>query len=161
MTTLPIRETREEDIESLFDIRARTRENPISREQLAAMGITPASIAAGLQSGGVKGWVCLDGSRVIGFCNADAVGGEVLVLAVLPEYEGKGIGKRVLAQAASWLRSRGCDRIWLAANPDPSGRAYGFYRSQGWRPTGERQTHGDEILVLEKEYPFPHPLRAR
>jgi hypothetical protein len=38
--------------------------------------------------------------------------------------------------------------VWLAANPDPAGRAHGFYRSLGWRPTGEMQ-HDDEILVLD------------
>jgi ribosomal protein S18 acetylase RimI-like enzyme len=155
MTTLPIRETREEDIESLFDIRARTRENPLSREQLAAMGITPAASAEALRSGEMKGWVCLDGSRPVGFCSAD-VGGEVLVLAVLPEYEGRGIGRRLLAEAVGWLRSRGCERIWLAADPNPAVRAHGFYRSQGWRPTGELQ-HTDEILVFENATPRPGP----
>lgn len=149
MTELLIRETQEADVESLFDVRARTRENPISREQLARMGITPASAAAALRSGAEKGWVCLDGANVIGFSGADAVGGEVLVLAVLPEYEGRGVGKRLLSHAVDWLRSRGFGRVWLAASPDPAARAHGFYRSQGWRPTGERQENGDEILVRD------------
>jgi GNAT superfamily N-acetyltransferase len=145
---LVIRETQEADIEACFHVRALTRENPISREQLAAMGITPASSIASLRSGDVKGWVCLDGSNVVGFCSADSVGGEVLVLAVLPDYEGKGVGKRLLDYAVRWLRSRGFGRVRLAASPDPGVRAHGFYRSQGWRPTGERQTNGDEVLVL-------------
>jgi ribosomal protein S18 acetylase RimI-like enzyme len=148
-TELVIRETRESDIESLFHVRARTRDNPIPREQLAAAGITPASSAAALRSGDQKGWVCLDGSAVIGFCSADGVGGEVIVLAVLPEYEGRGVGKRLLAHAVDWLRARGAGRVWLAASPDPAIRAHGFYRSQGWRPTGERVGNGDEILVLD------------
>ncbi|HEX9940209.1 MAG TPA: GNAT family N-acetyltransferase [Longimicrobium sp.] len=150
MTELVIRETQEADIESLFEVRARTRENPISREQLARMGITPASTAEALRSGDEKGWVCVDGANVIGFCGADGVGGEVLVLAVLPEYEGRGVGKRLLAHAVAWLRSRGFGRVWLAASPDPAVRAHGFYRAQGWRPTGERQQNGDEILVLDR-----------
>lgn len=149
MSHLVVRETRLEDIEACFDVRARTRENPISRERLAAVGITPASSAASLASGEVKGWVCLDDSSVIGFCSADAASGEVLVLAVLPDYEGRGVGKRLLQQAVRWLRSLGFDRVWLAASPDPGVRAHGFYRSQGWRPTGERQENGDEILVLD------------
>jgi GNAT superfamily N-acetyltransferase len=149
MTELVIRETQEGDIESLFDVRARTRENPISRGQLAAIGITPASTAEALRSGDEKGWVCVDGPNVIGFCGADGVGGEVLVLSVLPEYEGRGVGKRLLAHAVEWLRSRGFRRVWLAASPDPAVRAHGFYRAQGWRPTGERQQNGDEILVLD------------
>jgi ribosomal protein S18 acetylase RimI-like enzyme len=148
MTELLIRETREADLERLFDVRARTRENPVSREQLAAVGITPASSAAALRSGDQKGWVCLDGPNVIGFCSADGVGGEVIVLAVLPEYEGRGVGRRLLAHAVEWLRARGAGRVWLAASPDPAIRAHGFYRAQGWRPTGQRDGNGDEILVF-------------
>jgi ribosomal protein S18 acetylase RimI-like enzyme len=149
MMELLIRETREADIDSLFDVRVRTRQNPVSREQLAAAGITSASTAAALRSGNQKGWVCLDGANVVGFCSADGVGGEVIVLAILPEYEGRGIGKRLLSHAVDWLRARGVDRVWLAASPDPAIRAHGFYRSQGWRPTGERDGNGDEILVLD------------
>ena len=148
MPDLVIRETQEADLEACFSVRGRTRENPITREQLAAMGITAASSAAALRSGSVRGWVCSDGTEVVGFCSVDAVGGEVLVLAVLPEYEGRGVGKRLLANGVSWLRARGFSRLWLAASPDPNGRAYGFYRSQGWVPTGERDGNGDEILVL-------------
>lgn len=149
MRELVIRETGEDDVDSLFDVRARTRENPISREQLAAMGITPATTVAALRSGHTKGWVCLDGPNVIGFCSAESSTAEVLVLAVLPEYEGRGVGRRLLDHAVRWLRSRGVRRAWLAASPDPGVRAYGFYRSQGWRPTGERQAQGDEVLELD------------
>ncbi len=146
---LIFRETEEADIDTLFDVRERTRENPATRQQLAAMGITPASTAAALKSGETKGWVCLDAGTIVGFSSADVIEGEVLVLAVLPQYEGKGIGKRLLSRAVSWLHSQGFNRVWLAASPDPGVRAHGFYRSQGWRPTGERQEHGDEILVLD------------
>ena len=31
---------------------------------------------------------------------------------------------------------------------EPETRAYGFHRSLGWRPVGERDSFGDEILVL-------------
>lgn len=151
MPDLGIRETQESDLEACFSVRGRTRENPISREQLAAMGITHASTAASLRSGSMKGWVCTDGPEVIGFCSVDLASGEVLVLAVLPDYEGKGVGKGLLSRAVEWLRSRGVERIWLAASPDPSGRAHGFYRSQGWRPTGGLDRNGDEVLVLRAE----------
>jgi GNAT superfamily N-acetyltransferase len=144
---LIFRETQSNDIPGLFSIRARTRENRLSIETLASMGITPESVAASMAGGRVKGWLCLHEGAPIAFCNGDAETGEVLVLAVLPEYEGRGIGRRLLFQVTNWLRSAGCTRIWLAANPDPATRAYGFYRSQGWQPSGERLEHGDEILV--------------
>lgn len=150
MSQLTIREATESDVESLFDIRARTRENPIPRKYLESIGITAESWAANLRSGREQTWVCFDEETPIAFCGANGDNGEVVVLAVLPEYEGRGIGKRLLERAVDWLRSRGWRRLWLAANPDPKGRAHGFYRAQGWRPTGERQERaGDEILVLE------------
>jgi ribosomal protein S18 acetylase RimI-like enzyme len=151
MSELTIREATESDIDSLFDIRARTRENAIPREYLESIGITAESWAASLRAGEQRTWICLDEATPVAFCGADATNGEVVVLAVLPEYEGRGIGKRLLDRAVEWLRSRGWRRVWLATDPDPTVRSHGFYRSQGWRPTGERQERaGDEILVLEQ-----------
>jgi GNAT superfamily N-acetyltransferase len=150
MTALTFREAAPSDLDALFLVRASTRENAIPRDYLESIGITEAAWAASLASGAERTWVCLDGDTPVAFCGASAVNGEVSVIAVLPEYEGRGIGKRLLQGAVEWLRSRGWRRAWLAASPDPAGRAHGFYRSEGWRPTGERQERaGDEILVLE------------
>lgn len=142
------RALREGDIEEIFDVRGATRENAISRERLAALGITPASIAEHLAAGATRGWVCSSGSRIVGFCIAEWAAGEVLVLAVLPAFEGRGIGKTLLSLAVEWLRSFKPARVWLGASSDPATRSYGFYRSLGWRPVGEKDTHGDQILVL-------------
>jgi GNAT superfamily N-acetyltransferase len=150
---LIFRETLPSDIEGLFSVRARTRENQISKEQLAEFGITAEVTAKNTASGRVKGWVCSHDSNLVGFCNGDAHTGEVLVVAVLPEYECKGIGTHLLAHVVEWLRSIGFDTIWLAASPDASIRAHGFYRSLGWRPNGEIDANGDEILVLESDKP--------
>lgn len=145
---LVFRETLPSDVEELFSVRARTRENAISRNHLATIGITAEAIAAHLASGRIKGWVCSHDSDLIGFCNGDRRSGEILVLAVLPEYERKGIGKRLLALVVNWLRSVGVNTLWLAASSSASTRAHGFYRSLGWRPNGTIDENGDEILVL-------------
>jgi GNAT superfamily N-acetyltransferase len=147
---LVFRETLPSDIEGLFSVRARTREYPISEEGLASIGVTTESIAKQMASGREKGWVCLHGSTLVGFCNGDAETGEVLVLAVLPDYERRGIGTYLLARVVEWLRSVGSDTVWLAASPDTRIRAHGFYRSLGWRPNGKKQQNGDEILVFER-----------
>jgi GNAT superfamily N-acetyltransferase len=146
---LLFRETLPSDIERLFSVRARTRENPISKEGLASIGVTAESIAEQMAGGRLKGWVCLDSSTLVGFCNGDAETGEVLVLAVLPDYERRGIGTYLLSRVVEWLRSVGSDTIWLAASPDTRIRAHGFYRSHGWRPNGQKHQNGDEVLVLE------------
>ena len=146
---LLFRETLPSDIDGLFSVRARTRESAISREGLASIGIAPKSIAKQMASGRLKGWVCLHGATLVGFCNGDGDSGEVLVLAVLPEYERRGVGTGLLSRVVEWLRSVGCNTIWLAASPDTRIRAHGFYRSLGWRPNGKTEQNGDEILVLE------------
>jgi GNAT superfamily N-acetyltransferase len=107
-----------------------------------------------MASGRVKGWVCLHESNLVGFANGDVATGEVLVLAVLPEYERRGIGTSLLSRVVEWLRSVGSNTIWLAASPDARVRAHGFYRSLGWRPNGKKEQNGDEILVLDSDKPL-------
>ena len=145
---LTFRETLPSDVGELFSVRARTRENPISSEQLAELGITPEVIAGHIAGGRIKGWVCSHESDLVGFCDGDGETGEVLVLAVLPEYEGRGVGSNLLAHVVEWLRSVGMNSLWLAASPDTATRAHGFYRSLGWCPSGKIDENGDEILVL-------------
>lgn len=149
------REALPSDIEALFRVRASTRENPISKEQLASLGITEASIATSMTSGRVQGWVCMYGTSLVGFCNGDMETGDVLVLAVLPEFERRGVGAGLLSRTVEFLRSAGASTIWLAASPDARVRSHGFYRSLGWQPNGKKGANGDEILVLEPGWLLP------
>lgn len=144
--TLHFRDAQPADIPGMFALRARTRESRISREDLAGLGITPESTAAAMLSGRNRSWVCLDETSLAGFCTGDSCTGEVLVLAVAPDFEGRGIGKRLLTSVVDSLRSAGCARPWLAASPDPSLRAYGFYRWLKWQPTGQMTERGHEVL---------------
>jgi ribosomal protein S18 acetylase RimI-like enzyme len=138
-----IRKTQADDLPHLFALRARTRENPVSLAQLEALGVTPNSSAIALEQGWHIGWLCeLDGCYA-GFCAVDVRSGEMLVLAVAPEYEGLGIGRKLLAQAVNTLQAHATARIWLSAVPDPSLRAYGFYRQQGW--------HSVQVLSADEE----------
>lgn len=146
---LTFRETQVGDIEDMFAVRARTRQNPISQEQLATYGITSASTAADMASGRMKGLGCFHHSALVGFCTGDTTTGEVRVLAVLPDYEGNGIGTRLLSHVVEALRSIGWQEPWLAASPDPRIRAHRFYRALGWQPTGRTLENGDEILHLK------------
>ncbi len=64
--------------------------------------------------------------------DADRATGEFLAIAVLPEYEEKGVGGRLMALAEEWLAASGCKRAWLTTDLDTALRAYGFYRKRGW-----------------------------
>lgn len=125
------REITSADIPALFEVRIRTRENAYTLEALEALGITPASVAEKL-AGTFKGWVAEAEGRVVGFSMADRAEGELWVVAVLPDYEGRGAGDGLMALAEGWLWSQGCASAWLTTDVDTARRAYGFYRRRGW-----------------------------
>jgi GNAT superfamily N-acetyltransferase len=129
---MSIRRITHADIPVLFDIRPRTRENALTLEELRRLGITPESVDAALLDA-TRGWLweTTEGD-VAGFCMADRSTGELLVIALLPEHEGRGIGGQLMQQAEDWLARSGCTRAWLTTDLDPTLRAYGFYRHRGW-----------------------------
>lgn len=135
------------DVDAMFHIRAHTRDNAISPQRLAELGITPATLGHALEHGEVCGWLAVDAQdQALGFCNVNPASGEVLVLAVLRGCEGQGVGRALLAAAVTHLQSVGSPAPWLMAGADPALRSHGFYRAQGWRPSGRRDSHGDEEL---------------
>ncbi|MNN87715.1 Acetyltransferase (GNAT) family protein [compost metagenome] len=70
------------------------------------------------------------------------------MLALLPEFENRGIGRQLLHEVVSLTRDAGHTRLFLACSADPRSRSYGFYRHLGWQATGEVDEAGDEILEL-------------
>ena len=129
------REINEADLPGLFAVRVSTRENALSREQLARLGITEESVCEMIKRSH-RGWVCEDGGRVVGFAMGNGQTGEMWVIAVLPEYERTGIGRRLLGLVEEWLWSLGWQEAWLTTDPDPGMRAHGFYLSQEWADAG-------------------------
>jgi GNAT superfamily N-acetyltransferase len=132
-----------EDVPTVFDVRSATIENPFSRDGLYSVGITEESVEAML-SGTYRGWVCEEDGQVVGFSMADGATGELWVLAVLPEYEGKGIGTKLLATAEGWLRDRGWKEAWLWTSIDQSLRAHRLYSKHGWV---NFKTHGEQLYM--------------
>lgn len=143
-----VRDARPEDAAACIDLRGRTRENAFSAAQLAERGITVDSWAAGIAQGDSIGRIAWDSERMAGYCFAGRDSGEVLVLALLPDYEGRGIGRQLLQDVVSLARDAGHQRLFLACSADPRSRSHGFYRRLGWRPTGGVDEAGDEILEL-------------
>ena len=123
--SLQFREIDAADVPALFYVRTRTRENTYTLDQLHALGITAESVAERLATS-CKGWLCTHAGLVVGFCMADRSTGELWVIAVLPEYEGQGIGNtlnelgRRVALGAGLVTSMAHDghrhrasRLWL------------------------------------------------
>jgi len=147
--TLSYRAMRIDDLAATLAVRLSTVENTVTPEDLERdYGVTPASVAEAMRSH-VKGWLCEESAAVIGFAMGDGSTGEMLVVAVRPEHEGRGIGGILLARVEAWLFAQGHEEIWLLANPDPQVRASGFYRKLGWQATGTMR-NGDEVMTLRK-----------
>ena len=129
-------------MQSIFEVRVATWHNNRGNEELLELGITPQSVCKMLGNTH-QGWLCEIGSRVVGFAMGNRENGEMWVIAVVKEFEGMGIGKRLLAYVEQWLFSQGWSEIWLTTDRDESMRAVGFYRHQGWcdwkiDPDGDR-----------------------
>ncbi|WP_175776436.1 GNAT family N-acetyltransferase [Burkholderia anthina] len=137
-----------DDAAECIALRGRTRENAFTEAQLRALGITAESWRDGIRDGRSPGYVCEVNGRMAGYCFGDADSGEIVVLAVLPEYEGAGLGKRLLQDVIDVFAARGFTTLFLGCSTDPASRSYGFYRHLGWTSTGQLDDAGDEILTL-------------
>ena len=145
---LSFRPATKDDIPACVVLRGRTRENAVPAERLAAMGITVESWARDVQSESLPGFVCCDGDTIVGYSFGDRSTGEVVVLALLPDHESKGIGKHLLKLVVDVLSEAGHRRLFLGCASDPTTRSHGFYRHLGWSSTGTFDRSGDEVLEL-------------
>ena len=146
--TLEYRRAVPSDIATCIALRGKTRENAVSVERLAQLGVTLASWSADVASGDLPGYVCLEHGQIVGYCFADKRTGEIVVLVVMPAWEGKGIGRKLLDMIVTDFERLGFRRLFLGCSSDPRVRSYGFYRHLGWRSTGTFDANHDEVLEL-------------
>jgi ribosomal protein S18 acetylase RimI-like enzyme len=124
------------DAETLFIVRTAVRENHLSREELADLGITPASVAVILDDANHSCWVAEADGQIVGFSIADLNESYVFALFVLRECESMGIGRRLLTLVEEDARRAGNAALWLSSGTEPESRASGFYRHLGWIADG-------------------------
>ncbi|WP_242926956.1 GNAT family N-acetyltransferase [Pontibacter vulgaris] len=94
-----------------------------------------------------KGWVCEVNNEIVGFAIVDLKENNVWALFLKPEYEGKGIGKRLLNTMLNWYFSQTKETFWLGTGFHT--RAEKFYRLQGWTEAG---LHGSNEIRFEMSY---------
>ena len=124
-----LREANGADVPGISRVRTSVSENLLTLKQLAERGITEESVAASLLLNR-KGWVAESNGEVVAFSMADRRNGSIFALFVLPGYEGRGLGTRLLDAAVEWLWQSGIERIWLTTARDT--RAARFYPLRGW-----------------------------
>lgn len=132
---LVIRDMAAADLRRCIWVRTQTRENRWSLEALTEAGVTEAAFTQHLATTH-RGWVGVHNGQIVGFSMGDRSNGELLVVAVLPDYEGCGIGRRLVELVQQWLYEQGWHEIWLWTSPNYATRAYKLYRTLGWNDCG-------------------------
>src|ERR1700730_14028964 len=125
------REAKTADIKQMQIVRHSVKENVLSNPSL----VTDADCEEYITFRG-KGWVCEIENDVVGFAIADLKEHNIWALFVKPEYEGKGIGKRLHDLMLDWYFSQTKEKVWLGTSPNT--RAETFYRKVGWTDAGKR-----------------------
>lgn len=123
-----IRPAEVSDVGDMFRIRSAADENTMTPQELAAAGVTPGAIALAVQSDPCA-WVATAGGATVGFAMVDLHSACLFALFVLPPYQGKGIGTRLVRACEDALFSRHAT-AWLETSADS--RAARLYRRLGW-----------------------------
>ena len=136
------REATIEDIPQIQIVRNSVKENTLSDPSV----VTDTDCELFLTVKG-KGWVCLINNEVIGFSIVDLTDQNVWALFLQPEFEGIGIGRKLMDILLEWYFSVTNDTIWLGTAPGT--RAEQFYLKYGWKIIG---MHGKGEVKFELTY---------
>lgn len=129
------------DIPAMSAIRLAVRENVLSNpNRITAQMYEDYLALLG------RGWVAEIDGQVVGFSYANKTDTSIWALFVAPEYEGRGLGKRLLDLATGWLFEQGAECVRLSTGANT--RASQFYVAQGW--TQERLEGSDVFYILAK-----------
>jgi GNAT superfamily N-acetyltransferase len=136
------REANINDIKQIQRVRHSVKENVLSNPAL----VTDEDCQEFLTRRG-KGWVCEIENNIIGFAIADLKGNSIWALFVQPEFEKRGIGKKLHATMLNWYFKQTNESVWLGTAPNT--RAATFYRMLGWKETG---AHGKGEIKFEMNF---------
>ena len=124
------REATINDIGNILIVRKAVKENILSNPDM----ITAKDCEEYLTVRG-KGWVCERNNEILGFGIADLRDNNIWALFVHPDFEKKGVGKKLLIKMLNWYFQQGKDKVWLGTSPNT--RAETFYRKLGWKEIGK------------------------
>ncbi|UCB33472.1 N-acetyltransferase (plasmid) [Duffyella gerundensis] len=83
------------DIEGIFDVRNSVKENHLSREEIEQMGITESVVTDMIEKIHCA-WGAVDHCKVIDLSTVLAGEGCLFAAFVLPEYQGRGVGRSLV-----------------------------------------------------------------
>lgn len=118
------------DIASIQKVRNSVKENRLSNPGL----ITDLVVEDFITKRG-KGWVCEMNSKIVGFAIVDLQESNIWALFIHPDYEKRGIGKKLQQIMLDWFFSNSDNTLWLSTSPGT--RAEAFYLNSGWVNKGK------------------------
>lgn len=129
----------EDDIPGMTAVRLAVRENRLSDPAWLTRQMWLDALE---QSGTACTWVCEVDGCIIGFSSARIRERDIWALFVDPQFEGNGIGSRLLDLAIAWMARKGVEIIELST-ADRS-RADLFYQRKGWQ-RGQLNAKGEVV----------------
>ncbi len=136
------REANRNDIAQIQIVRNSVKENMLSDPALVSDKDCEEFIT---QRG--KGWVCEVDKRIVGFSIIDLKENNIWALFLHPDFEKRGIGRKLHDLMLDWYFSQTQTTVWLGTAPKT--RAEEFYRRAGWKEIG---THGKGEIKFEMSY---------
>jgi GNAT superfamily N-acetyltransferase len=137
-----LREANINDIQQIQKVRHSVKENVLSNPAL----VTDEDCKEFLIKRG-KGWVCEIENKIAGFAIADLKENNIWALFVQPEFEKKGIAKKLHETMLNWYFEQTKENVWLGTAPNT--RAATFYKMLGWKEIG---IHGKGEIKFEMSF---------
>ena len=137
-----IREAKIDDIKQIQSVRHSVTENILSDPGL----VTDEDCKEFITIRG-KGWVCEIDNEIVGFSIVDLKENNIWALFLRPEFEKKGIGRKLHDSMLDWYFKQTTKSVWLGTSPNT--RAEKFYRKSGWTEIG---VHGKGEIKFEMTY---------
>lgn len=137
-----IREAKVKDISQIQVVRNSVKENTLSNPDL----VTDKDCEKFITERG-KGWVCEIDGKITGFSIVDLKDHNIWALFVDPDFEKKGIGKKLHNIMLNWYFTQTKENVWLGTSPNT--RAELFYRKSKWKEIG---MHGKNEIKFEMTF---------
>jgi GNAT superfamily N-acetyltransferase len=139
---MKFREATIQDIPQIQIVRNSVKENQLSNPAL----VSDKDCEVYITDRG-KGWVCEVDNKIVGFSIADLKENNIWALFVQPDYERKGVGKKLHSLMLDWYFDQTQKTVWLSTAPGT--RAEEFYKRNGWKVSG---TYGNGETKFEMSF---------
>ena len=137
-----LREATIDDIDNYMIVRMAVKENVLNNPALV-----PREDNIDYLTKFGKGWVYEIENKIVGFSIVGLTQRNVWALFVHPEFEGKGIGKKLHDVMIDWYFEQTKEKIWLGTEQNT--KAETFYKKNGWKEVG---MHGDDETKFEMAF---------